>query len=199
MPLQDSNNTSTRDNTLIELIGADGTAIGNDGDRLKVDAALTPQNSDLINGRLFSTAVSVNAATGSSDNAILLFKNPVGSGKTIYIQKLTAGTDVTNVSVTIKVFANPTTTAAGSTLTKVALKRVSSPTASIAEASSLPTATSNGTLMFAVPLGQNAGAFDVINSALISLEAGQSILITAAPNSNNRQATLTLIWSEVSA
>lgn len=40
-PLQDSNGTSVRDNALVEHIGADGTVIGNVGDRLKVDAIIT--------------------------------------------------------------------------------------------------------------------------------------------------------------
>jgi len=37
--LTDQNSTSVRDNTLIEIIGADGTAIGNTSDRLKVDSS----------------------------------------------------------------------------------------------------------------------------------------------------------------
>lgn len=39
--LNDSNHTSVRDNVLVELIGADGTAIQNIGERLKVDAQIT--------------------------------------------------------------------------------------------------------------------------------------------------------------
>lgn len=45
MPLNDSNGTSVRDNTLVEHIGADGTVIGNVGDRLKVEAALSSTSS----------------------------------------------------------------------------------------------------------------------------------------------------------
>lgn len=91
------------------IIGAtDGTAIGNVGDRLKVDNSTS--YSALISGQLFSVSVEANAAAADVDNPIILLRNPLNSGKNVFVKRVISGVTVTNVSAVHKVFGSPTLT-----------------------------------------------------------------------------------------
>jgi hypothetical protein len=61
----DSNTTSVRDNAQVELIGTDGTPIGNVGDRFKVDMAASGSSvaAPMINRQDVSTTTAVNGNT----------------------------------------------------------------------------------------------------------------------------------------
>lgn len=279
------------------LTGAtDSSQIGNIGDRLKSASTLYDSNGteagtssnpintaatlsfapELLNGRLFTTSIEVNAAAAGSDNALVLFRNPLNSAKNIFIYKVIVGISTANVAATFKIFGQPTLTTTTATITTIVqgalstvitvttsgahgatvgaqatisgttnfngtytvasvtsstvytinttisilgasnsggtsvvasslgtlmsifpLKRVASPVASIALANQLPTLSSNGSQLITIAQGQNTTPPLLVDSAQISLEPGQNLVISGNPNSNNRSTTVTLIWSEV--
>lgn len=231
---------------------------------------------ELLNGRLFSASAALNASNSGADNPLMLFRNPVASGKTYFIFKVLTSISIANVAGVFKVFGSPvlsstvanitnitqnglsttvtvttstnhnatvgaTATIAGTvnfngawtvasvtsatvyTFTKsaplftttettgtstvpsslgtaisaYALKRVASPAAATGLATSLPTVSSNGNQLIVVSQGQNSAMPPLVDSAQLSLEPGQNMLITADPSSNNRAVSVTIIWSEV--
>lgn len=233
-------------------------------------------STELLNGQLFSTSIQAAAATASADNPIMLLRNPIGSGKIIYIKKIICGIEVVNIPVTFKIFGQPVLTNTATTITNITqaslsttvtvttstpngatvgattvisgttnfngtytvasvtsstiytftntaplltttntsgtstinsslgtnlsefpLKRVAAPTAAVAEATYLPTVSSNGDQLITIANGQNAAAVNIIDSTQISLEPGQNLLVAANPSSNNRSVTVTIIWAEV--
>lgn len=85
----------------------------------------------------------------------------------------------------------------GTVLNGYALKRVASPTAATALLTTIPTVSSNGQQLLNLSQGQNSTSPPLIDAAQISLEPGQTLLITARPASNNREMSISLIWSEV--
>ncbi len=276
--------------------GTDGTTIGNISDKLKTASTIygsggteagTSSNpfivstgldsiSELQSGKLFGAAASISISTSSTDNPILLFRNPLVSGKTCTLRKITAGISIVNVECIFKIFGSPTlsttvtnittisqpglsttvtvTTSApnnatigatitvagttnfngawtvlsvtsatvftftktpaplitttentgtvtvesslGTTLSPFPLKRVTSPVGSIALLTTTPTVPADGSLLFIMSQGQNNSPGIIIDSPQLSLAPGQDMLITGNTSSNNRNSTLSLIWSE---
>lgn len=85
----------------------------------------------------------------------------------------------------------------GTTLNAYSFKRVASPMTATALVTTLPTTSSNGQQLIAMAQGQNSTQTTLIDQAQISLEPGENLLITGAPSSNNREVSVSLIWSEV--
>ncbi len=81
--ITDGNATSERDNALIEIIGADGTAIGNTGDRLKVDALASV--SDVQNKTFCILAENITIGNNKSMVSLL---NATGSTVIIKIREI---------------------------------------------------------------------------------------------------------------
>lgn len=257
------------------LYDSSGTEVGTTSNPL-VNTATLSFAPELLAGRLFSTSIEANAATSGSDNPLVLFRNPVSSGKNFFIFKIIVGISTSNVAATFKVFGNPTMTNTVATITTITqtglsttvtvttsgangatvgatvvitgttnfngtytvasvtsstiytftrtaplftqtnnagtstmnsslgtvmsifpLKRVASPLTSVALANSLPTLPANGDQLIAIAQGQNTTPPLLVDSAQMSLEPGQTLIITGNPNSNNRSTTVTIIWSEV--
>ena len=193
--------------------GADPTAIYNDssGNQLVVNsdgsintnitsAPSAPPTaigiSSLVTAnRVFGLALDINQTTAGTDNPLLLLKNPSGSGKTLYIYLMAFGTNVTNVSSEVILFANPTITTNGTSQTPVN-QNIGDSTVSTMTAFSLPTISANGTRLRSYELGQNNNSVESISDFSIHLLANQNLLITGNPSSNNRGAVITIIWAE---
>jgi hypothetical protein len=71
VPLEDSNGTSTRDNAYVELVGSDGTAIGNVSDRVKVDIQASGSSvaAPMINRQDASTTVTASGNTSGFETS----------------------------------------------------------------------------------------------------------------------------------
>lgn len=145
-------------------------------------------------GQVFTLTGSFNAATGGSDNPILLIKNPNASGKTLRLRKLYVGCNVANVIVSFSIYYAPTITANGTAATP-RNNLIGNGTASVTQSFSLPTLSSLGTIIFDSTISQN-GTSPEINPA-IDVPANQTIVITANPATNNRSVQITTIWMEV--
>ena len=148
------------------------------------------------NDKSFSVSASINQTSGGADNPLILIRNPVGSGKRMYIRTLSYGIPVANVFGTMKLFANPTITANGAALT-IANGQLGSAVASSMLATSLPTIAANGTQLRSTTYGQNSDAIIVDINGRIVVPPGNNLLITGNPASNNRIAALSLTWIEI--
>lgn len=148
------------------------------------------------NDKSFSVSASINQTSGGADNPLILIRNPVGSGKRMYIRTLSYGIPVANVFGTMKLFANPTITANGAALT-IANGQLGSAVASSMLATSLPTIAADGTQLRSTTYGQNSDAIIVDINGRIVVPPGNNLLITGNPASNNRIAALSLTWIEI--
>lgn len=146
-------------------------------------------------GTTYILSGSFNAASGGSDNPILLIKNPNGSGKTLYLQRVAMNVSVTNVIVDYKFFYAPTITSNGTSQTpRNAL--IGSSSTSAMTCFSLPTLSSNGTQLVEITVGQNATTCIVDVNGAIQMQANQNLVIAAQPASNNRAVQFTVTWVE---
>lgn len=197
--LNDSNATSSYDNALVEIRASDNTAIGNVGDRLKVDALVSTStiSNYLINNQLYSTTLTLNMTTANVENPLIFFKNPSGSGKTVYIYKILTGSSITNVQASFSLYANPTSTANGTALTLYSRFVGNSAPASSMNLYYSPTISSNGSKLSVINCGENTTSYPLIDDFSIGLKANNTLLITGNPGSNNRESVITIIWSEV--
>ncbi len=146
---------------------------------------------------MFSVSFNLAALTAGIDNPILFFRNPVGSGKNVYLHKMSLGCTVTNVAVEFKLFANPTTSANGTGLTIRNRDVGGAGTSTIALANSGPTVSVSGSQLWNSVIGQNGNSLDIDHEFGIKLNPNNSLLITANPSSNNRNVTVTLSWLEI--
>lgn len=155
-------------------------------------------SSSLVNdGTLFSASADITAATSGVDNALLYLRNPIGSGKYIYIWRARLGSTVLNVGMSFKIFQNPTVTANGAALT-ILNRYVGGPAnpSPAVLATTLPTVTTRGDLLTVGNVGQNSNSIDLNEDFAIKVAPGNSILITGNPTSNNRNAAVTIVWQE---
>lgn len=178
--------------------GTDSTHIGNVGDALKVSAGSSGQKELTKAGQIFSFSTAQNAASGSTDNPILLVRNPGGSGKNIFLIDVFCGTLVANVTSAFKIFANPTITSVGTSQTPANRSIQTSPAATAMNIYTLPTLSALGTELTSFVNGQNSNSVSIITGFQTMVAPGKDIVITAAPSSNNREIRLAAVWSEES-
>lgn len=95
------------------------STLNNGKQSLDVNMTNTAIPTELLNGQLFSTSVEANAATSGADNPLLLFRNPVGSGKTCFIKRILVGVEIVNIPTTFKVYGRPTLTNTVATITNI--------------------------------------------------------------------------------
>lgn len=148
--------------------------------------------------RLYSQILTINMAT-ATENRIILFRNPSGSGKVIYLQRLQVLlTNTNNSSGVIRGYVAPTVTTNGTPLTPVNTNVGGGGASSIADVFSTPVVSAVGTLAFATRVQGGDGAqptdFDFDGSTAIN--PGVDVLITGTPDGNNRELIITIMWLE---
>lgn len=145
----------------------------------------------------YARGLDISMATSSVDNALLLLRNPAGSGITIWLYRITLGVTPTNTAAEFKLFGSPTITVNGTTQTAYSRNIGGNfPTAS-GLLTSLPTISVNGNLMKTVNIGQNSNSLVLDERFSFAIQPNNSILITGNPTSNARNAAITLCWTEV--
>ena len=187
----------TQDET-IEVIVRDSATSANEL-KVNTDGSVnaTPVSQDQIaTDKVFVLSLSINAIVGGSDNPLILLKNPSGSGKTFRLLDIYAGCVVNNVGVEYKLFYAPTITLNG-TATTPRNALIGSATASVAQAFTLPTLAVIGTQIGGWTNAQNTVFAHARGETLPFLQANQNLVLSAAPSSNNRAITVTLVWAEV--
>lgn len=160
---------------------------------VSVPGAVTGTKFYLVDTGLVSAAIGVSDL--STDNPILLVKNPSVSGKTLVIVIRIYGCSITNVACMFRLYVDPTITSNGTALS-VNPGLVGNPTASIASAFKLPTTTSFGTLYDSYIISQNSVGSPIQENQVLQLPPGHNWLITAAPGSNSRLVDISLKWIE---
>jgi hypothetical protein len=153
-------------------------------------------STDLASGKVFYAAIdNYNLATAGSNNPIFLFKNPIGSGKTMNVFSVTGNCKVTNVQVTFLMFKNPTITTDGTPFTP-ANANFGSSNISVANIFKSSTVSSSGTLVVIDQVGQNSNSSNMVIIEQIAVSPGQTMLIAGNPFSNNRAVILSVGWTE---
>lgn len=197
---------STQDATLYDVNGNPIDVVSVDGvRRLAVETSVSvnaPPSADGIAqyveaGKVFSAVATANMASANADNPLLLLRNPIGSGKKLYIFQINAGIATKNEYATFRIFISPTVTVVGTALPIVNNYVNAITPASVALATALPTVSSIGSQIRNFNNGQNANGVSLIDSNSAVLAEGGSLLITGAPSTNNRSSELTLIWIEI--
>jgi len=147
-------------------------------------------------GLMYSVAKYVNAASTGADNPLLYIRNPVGSGKTLYIYALYVGVTVTNTLMNFLVWYNPTATANGTAATPVNNCIGGGFGASAMLATTLPTITNSGTNIKGIEIKETqVSLMDFLNFS-IQVKEGNSLLITGKPSLANKVASITIVWAE---
>lgn len=192
--------TAANLNATVRLEDGSGNAINSVSlgglQRLSVSAQADITHATSL-GQVFSAgAHSVNAATGSSDNAILYIKNPTGSGKTLYVHKIFAGVITANRAAVFGVFVNPTSSANGTSAT-VNNNLAGSATATVTTAFTLPTVSATGNLLRGLAVGQNSTAVVDPVEGSIQVPPNNTLLVTANPSANATLVEISAVWQEV--
>lgn len=150
------------------------------------------------NNQMYGVSVSaINAASTSTDNPMLLIRNPSGSGKVCYIHSVKAGTMTTARSFSFHVYSNPTVTANGTAQTSANFNVGGGAGASSILVTSVPTVTANGTDIDGNVQGQNGSGVVLLEDFQLQIQPNNSILITGNPSSNNTTADIFVVWAEV--
>ena len=158
----------------------------------------TDSMSDFVRAnKVYTIAEQMAMASSAADNPLILIKNPAASGKILYLYKVIVACSVTNVATVFKYFANPTITANGAAVTASNNNIGGGGPASVMLTYSLPTITANGTIYSIQTYGQNSNSISVVEDMSIAINPGSNFLITGKPGSNNREATITVVWAEV--
>lgn len=148
--------------------------------------------------RLYSLVLTINMAT-ATEVRLLLLRNPAGSGKVMYLQRLQVLlTNNANSSGVIRGYIAPTITSNGTTQTPVNTNVGGGGAASVVNAFSSPTISVVGTMAFATRVQGGDGAqptdFDFDGSTAIN--PGVDVLVTGLPDGTNREVIITLLWLE---
>ena len=152
----------------------------------------------LQTNKLYSVGVDTSMTSSGTDNPLLYFRNPSGSNKTVYVFGIKVGVTITNVQAEFKVFHTPTVTANGTTVTPSVRNVGNSQPVASSLVTSLPTVSANGTQFNNINVGQNNNSMPILDGHFtIALQPNTSLLVTGNPSSNNRNASITVLWAEV--
>jgi hypothetical protein len=186
----DGSGTAVTSTTLGAKQGLDVTAIASPS---QVAAAL---------GQVYVTSFEVNLPTNGIESPAVYIKNPSGSGKTLILKIVSASCeDATNGAGVIRVYGDPTTSGNGTSETISSTSVGGGAASSVMTAFSGPTASANGSILFAINTGSGnvttAGSMPLHLDGLIRISANHALLITGEPSTNNMNYSFTVIWQEV--
>jgi hypothetical protein len=167
----------------------------------------TTEATESFSKRAYQTTVTIQLPTITEYNMIY-FKNPAGSGKTIYVRNITfANTTGANKTVTLKVYSNPTVSVAGTTLTPTSMYVGGAAANTVTavtynniglhghDVTQTMTVTNNGTVLSIMVATHETSNIDY-NWGLI-VAADNSLLVNGIASGNNQNITINIIWSEV--
>lgn len=198
--MSDIATVESREVVVTDTTGANDMAVNADGS-INVAGivsnfpAATSISSFVNDGKVFTISDQISLATAGSDNLVFLIRNPSGSGKTLYLYRILFGINVVNVLARFKTKKNPTVTATGTAVTPVNNNIGNSNTSAmnVYKASTV----SGGTQLTSITTGQNNSSFDFLGDFSVFLQPGNDLIITGDPASNNREASVTVVWAEV--
>jgi len=146
--------------------------------------------------KFFVSSGEISAGLSTSDNPILLLRNPAGSGKTVKFDVFDFAPIAQSTRTIFRVWGEPTITNVGTNITaNISNYFIGSANAKVALAYTSPTISSNGKLK-AVHIAEVNEVSFFIHMSLI-LPAGKDVLLTAKPPANNKAVVVSATWVEV--
>lgn len=150
---------------------------------------------ETTNNRSYQTTYEVTLPNGGVEANVVLFRNPNGSGKKVYIRNITfSNTQGAGKSVTMRVYANPTVTANGTVLSVVSMNVGGGAVFPVILTNTSPTTSSRGTKLNVLAQTNEQGTMDYDWGLIVN--ANNSLLITGTGTANNIPMVLNVIWSE---
>ena len=147
-------------------------------------------------GNVFSWAGEILAQSSSSNNPLFLLSNPLGSGKRIFLSYTYGGLIAPSNYVMIRMFSNPTITNNGTP--QIALNNsIGNVKTSSMNIFTLPTISSLGSQLRNLIQGGSQNSIKFVEENTIQVLPGQSILTTGQPQNNQKDVSLTIIWTEI--
>lgn len=140
--------------------------------QVSTDSILDLNGKQTYLGNSFTLPAAGTSLTNTSETPITLIKNPVGSGKSLFIFNRVVVTN--NNPVLARYYLNPTINAAGSATVPLNL-RSGANTVSVSLCYLGMTITSNGTLLETLPASQ----YGIRSDVLLVIDPGTNLLITA--------------------
>lgn len=163
-----------------------------------IAGALAPTSAgatESANKRAYQTTYTYSAINSGTEYPVLYIRNPLGSGKTTFIRYITTGnTTGASKSITLRVYANPTVTANGTAVASPSMYVGGGALAPTTLATSVPTVTSNGTVLSQIVCTNEQGSLDYDWGLLIA--PNNSLLITVTGSANNQTVDTNIIWTE---
>jgi hypothetical protein len=189
--------TESDEVTIADAGGTNKLAVNTDGSLNTKSADSNLADTD----KIFQICETITITGGGTENNFLLIKNPSGSGKKIKIIDLTLGfSNTVSVLAVFKLYASPTITTNGTSLT-IKPGRIGAGTPSSAmQAYSTPTISVRGTeyINLMVSGGSNiASSYHLDVDQSIIVDENYNILITGTPDGTNRNVLITMRWAEV--
>lgn len=186
----------TKEVVLVDGAGTNESAIDTSG-RLYVGREGVYQL-DCEKKRLYGLVTEVNLATATEIN-YLLIRNPAGSGKVLYFQRLTVLlTNTANSSGVIRVYLAPTITSNGTAASIVNTNIGGGGAATVMTAFTSPTISVRGTFAYATRVqgGDGAQPTEINFEGSIAINPGVDLLVTGTPDGTNRNIISSFLWLE---
>ncbi|MGD9724880.1 MAG: hypothetical protein AB7V39_00530 [Nitrospiraceae bacterium] len=153
---------------------------------------------EIENKRLYGVVTEVNIAT-TAQTPMVLIRNPIGSGKTLYFQRWTSLiTNTANSSAVLRVYLAPTVTLDGTAASIVNTAIGGGGAATVMQAFTSPTISVNGTFAYATRAQGGDGAQSTVDDieGSISVAPGITLLVTATVDGANRNIISRFLWLE---
>lgn len=164
------------------------------GGGLKVSVNESSGAAHAAHGDMFS--VNILLSVGSSEGDFALFRNPSGSLKDVYIYKLILDVVTKARQCIWKIYAAPTITTVGTTVTPLSRLFKGTPPSSGMNVYSAPTISARGTRVAVFSSGQDSNSLiNMLDFSLI-VGPGKDILLTTQATNSNTDVASTMIWSE---
>lgn len=174
------------------------TAMGVDSASRGYVATEGQHQSNCERKRLYGLVTETNVPT-SIETRILLIRNPSGSGKVMYLQRLVLLlTNTSSSSAVMRFYLQPTIIANGVAATIVNTNIGGGGAASVLTAFTVPTISVNGTFAYATRVQGGDGAQPTVVDfeGSIAINPGIDILVTITPDGNDRNTISTFLWLE---
>ena len=154
----------------------------------------TTEAGEAVQLREYTFAFEYNTVTSGTEYPLFYIRNPLGSGKRMFIREIRSGNVTSGRVCLTRVYHTPTVTANGTAQTPVSMNIGGGAPAASVLVNTVPTVTGNGTRVSEIASNDQPGVLDY-NWGLI-LNANFSLLITVQGNSNNTVVALNIIWTE---
>ena len=181
---------------LVDGAGINESTIAPTGD-LKVASRPVSPVSDAT--KLYASSFDVNLPTGGTQTNMVLIRNPSGSTKTFKLIEI--GTDITNTVSSVayyRLYVAPTITGTGTGQAETSLAVGGGASASVMEIYSGPTTSAVGTRIdtWVANSGTGASSYSSEFDGMVTLAAGQDLLLTGTPDGTNRNTMVSIWWLE---